>query len=44
MLIYCACICNDRQVVNMDIQILFISCLKSTFANMSQINISKIMH
>jgi hypothetical protein len=44
MLIYCGCICNDMQVVHVDIQILFIGCLKSNFANMSQINITKIMH
>jgi hypothetical protein len=44
MLIYCGCIFNNRQAVHVDIQILFIICLKPMFANMSQINITKIMH
>ena len=44
MLIYCGCICNDMQVVHVDIQILFISCLKSIFANKPQVNITKIIH
>jgi len=44
MLIYCGFIFNNRQAVHVDIQILFIIYLKPIFANMSQINITKIMH